>query len=637
MKKALSILILLCFFITSIVGLNPVLAQGFVLPAPGVMIPLSPEFNPPILKGIKVHPDNPFKFDFIIDTGNSRLTASNSQLKEESNKLIKYFLAAMTVPEKDLWVNLSPYEKGRMIAPNLGETEMGRDMLAEDYILKQLTASLIYPGKNLGKTFWDEVYEKAQQLYGTTQVPVNTFNKIWIIADRADVFERGNVAYIVGAHMKVMLEEDYLALNKNSISANEAKQSHTIASQIIRQIILPQIEKEINTGKNFAPLRQIYYSMILASWYKMALKNALVPQLYGNQNKVKVGINVQDPKEKDKIFEQYLKAYKKGVFNYIKEDINARTGKSVPRKYFSGGEDLAMLGNKNFLHRITDAAQLSQEDFATKGNLVDAAINVNPAQMVKDSAMQIDFTNGFQSKVGRLSAVQQDFVQSLGDWFEKKMLGSQEGVTIPKGKEMVISSKLAENILRISIQGYGYFKQWQQLGWIPQDSSIQKHIVDLNLDDQEKEILWEVFLKTYQAIPLEISHDHPIIDATLLSNTPLSRMVLFQDCYDYLKRLIKVSDDQLQALTDGLIESAIIVSRSPSLIVNTREVGKVYQENMPLADGDSVKLKKQYLIAVYNPALGKGEEGARAVVTIMDEFKKNGIHCCPVKFYTNVS
>jgi hypothetical protein len=95
------------------------------------------------------------------------------------------------------------------------------------------------------------------------------------------------------------------------------------------------------------------------------------------------------------------------------------------------------------------------------------------------------------------------------------MLGSQEGVTIPKGKEMVISSKLAENILRISIQGYGYFKQWQQLGWIPQDSSIQKHIVDLNLDDQEKEILWEVFLKTYQAIPLEISHDHPIIDATL--------------------------------------------------------------------------------------------------------------------------
>ena len=39
----------------------------FRLPAPGVRVSLSPEFNPPILKGIKVHPDNPFRFDFILD------------------------------------------------------------------------------------------------------------------------------------------------------------------------------------------------------------------------------------------------------------------------------------------------------------------------------------------------------------------------------------------------------------------------------------------------------------------------------------------------------------------------------------------------------------------------------------------
>ena len=39
------------------------------LPAPGVMVHLSPEFNPPMLKGIKVHADNPFRFDFILDKG----------------------------------------------------------------------------------------------------------------------------------------------------------------------------------------------------------------------------------------------------------------------------------------------------------------------------------------------------------------------------------------------------------------------------------------------------------------------------------------------------------------------------------------------------------------------------------------
>ena len=48
----------------------PVYAQDdFRLPAPGVMVHLSPTFDPTILKGIKVHPDNPFKFDFILDQG----------------------------------------------------------------------------------------------------------------------------------------------------------------------------------------------------------------------------------------------------------------------------------------------------------------------------------------------------------------------------------------------------------------------------------------------------------------------------------------------------------------------------------------------------------------------------------------
>ena len=43
--------------------------EEFRLPAPGVRVSLSPEFNPPLLKGIKVHPDNPFRFDFILDKG----------------------------------------------------------------------------------------------------------------------------------------------------------------------------------------------------------------------------------------------------------------------------------------------------------------------------------------------------------------------------------------------------------------------------------------------------------------------------------------------------------------------------------------------------------------------------------------
>jgi len=131
------------------------------LPKPGVMVHLSPPLNPPVLKGIKVNPNNPFQFEFILDKGDSVETTGRSSLQDESTRLIKYFLASLTIPEKDLWVNLSPYEKDRVVPQSFGITEMGRDLLAQDYLLKQVTASLIYPEDQVGKKFWKKIYEEA--------------------------------------------------------------------------------------------------------------------------------------------------------------------------------------------------------------------------------------------------------------------------------------------------------------------------------------------------------------------------------------------------------------------------------------------------------------------------------------------
>ena len=111
-----------------------------------------------------------------------------------------------------------PYENNRIIKDDFGKTEMGRDLLAEDYMLKQITSSLIYPEDGLGKKFWDKIYERAWSEYHTTNIPVNTFNKVWIVPDQAIVYESGNSAYILKSHLKVMLEEDYLSLQKNANS-----------------------------------------------------------------------------------------------------------------------------------------------------------------------------------------------------------------------------------------------------------------------------------------------------------------------------------------------------------------------------------------------------------------------------------
>jgi len=319
-------------------------AQDYRLSAPGVMVHLSPPLDPLILKGIKVHPDNPFRFDFILDKGDSQF--SKDALKDESSKLIKYFLASLTIPEKDLWVNLSPYEKDRIIPQSFGLTEMGRDLLAEDYMLKQITASLIYPEDEIGKKFWKRIYEEAAKKFGTTDIPVSTFNKVWILPEKAVVYEnaKAGTAYVVESKLKVMLEQDYLSLQKHAIALHSTSLNEisSIGANILREIVIPELTKEVNEDKNFARLRQIYNSLILATWYKKKIKDSILGQVYSDKNKV-AGVNIDDPQEKQKIYERYLQAFKKGAYNYIKEEkilysLDSNGGdQTIVRKYFSGG------------------------------------------------------------------------------------------------------------------------------------------------------------------------------------------------------------------------------------------------------------------------------------------------------------
>jgi len=356
------------------------------LPTPGTMISLSPAFEPALIKGLTVHKDNPFLFDFIVDSG----TRSQEELKTDADRLIKYFFACLTIPEKDLWVNLSPYEKDRMIPQALGQTVLGRDLLAQDYILKQLTASMIYPEKNLGKEFWERVYTRARELYGTADVPVNTFNKVWILADKASVYENGQTVFVLGGHLKVMLEEDYLSLEKHSTKTIPKNDVSALGSQVIRQIILPELEKEVNSGQNFATLRQIFNSLILANWYKDNLKLALLNKVYSNKSAVK-GVNLNDLSVTDRIYHQYLKAYKKGVFNYIKEDSSA-DGQMIPRKYFSGGfgESPTAAHPNVYGIKSIDLAQRTQLRFRNNLSEFTVALLLNrPSTVLADHAMAV--------------------------------------------------------------------------------------------------------------------------------------------------------------------------------------------------------------------------------------------------------
>ena len=64
------------------IGFNPMA----VLPAPGVMVSATNAFHPAVVKGIKIFPDNPLRFDFIIDT----VSESNDKCSANINEFHRH-------------------------------------------------------------------------------------------------------------------------------------------------------------------------------------------------------------------------------------------------------------------------------------------------------------------------------------------------------------------------------------------------------------------------------------------------------------------------------------------------------------------------------------------------------------------
>lgn len=369
-KNLIATVVLTGALIAQAVGPSVIWAKGGLeLPAVGTLVTATPAYDALMLKGIRIYPDDPFRFDFMVRPGQEVL--SEVDQAAALTRLMRYFLAALTVPEEDLWVNLSPYEDDRIIPSALGQTEMGRDLLAQDYILKQLTASFIHPEGVVGAEFWEQVYAQAQATYGTTDIPIETFHKVWILPDIAEVYEQQTAVYVTKSRLKVMLEEDYKAYEACQLEARcedeEIKASYIngdektfVPTDIMRTVVIPAIEKEVNEGQHFAPLRQVYHALILGMWFKRHLKDSLIGQYYADQNKV-FGIDLAGEGSTQYIYDQYVDAFRQGVYDFIEEDYDPSTDQIIPRKYFSGGVQIFGALSKAYVSSAIDHVAAKEE------------------------------------------------------------------------------------------------------------------------------------------------------------------------------------------------------------------------------------------------------------------------------------
>ncbi|MFH1440487.1 MAG: triose-phosphate isomerase [Candidatus Omnitrophota bacterium] len=312
----------------------------------------------------------PAKAGSVTNTG-----GQDNKIKQEAKELLKYFLTGISLPDDMFWVNLRPDSRDQVIDNWLEKTDVGKIMLEADLQLKKDTAMFTSPDTSLGRKYWNRLYKKAAELYGYDNITIPTLTRPWIVPGEIIVREtmdegRGTKdegrgmkdegrsttpsAYIYKATLKVMLEEDYLKYNtvgeglasshkqdtNKSYEFNDprAKELNTYSTELIREMIIPKLTKEINSSKRYASLRQVYYSLILSRWFKMRFsgKQGAYSSLINSSNLT--NLTSQESWSKNTYFKQYQKSFSEGEYN-IKEPVSTPTGQVI-RSYFSGGLDL---------------------------------------------------------------------------------------------------------------------------------------------------------------------------------------------------------------------------------------------------------------------------------------------------------
>ena len=346
-KKIVSLILSISLIIT-----QPIFAQGLaqlnLAQYLGQARPMATDsFRPTQLRYFSYNNLNN-SFRILLDKGDTK-DIKDSQLKEQAKELMDYFLIGVTLPNDAFWVNLRPDSPDNIINPELEQTSLGKILLEADLQLKKDTASRTSPQTPEGKAYWDKLYKKAGELFGTENITIPTLTRPWIVPGEIIVREGQDSAYIYKATLKVMLEEDYLKSPSHKVTKSPAnleqysfkdvrlQELNEYSTQLIKELIIPKLTQEVNSSQRYVKLRQVYYSLVLSRWFKMRFtgKSGQYADLIDRHDLT--NLTAQEPYDKLTYFKQYQESFAQGEYN-LKEPVYTPYGQSI-RSYMSGGFD----------------------------------------------------------------------------------------------------------------------------------------------------------------------------------------------------------------------------------------------------------------------------------------------------------
>lgn len=293
-------------------------------------------FRPVHMRGVRISGPDP-GVSVVLDSGD-RSGELPGAYEAHAAKPMEYFKIGLALPDETFWVNLRPETSRDVIDPLLERTDLGRILLEADVRLKKDMARMTDPGSPEGRRYWDALYAKADAVYKgeDASIPMNV--RPWIVPGEIIIGETGSGAYIFKAALNVMMEQDRVGvLGPESAADNDprVRRLNEYSAELIREHILPKLIREVNVSGRYAPLRQVYYSLILAQWAKKQRLAGGFERLGTVDNRDLTGLESGKKWSAGSYYKEYRDSFEKG--EYSKQEMLSDASGHVIRQYVSGG------------------------------------------------------------------------------------------------------------------------------------------------------------------------------------------------------------------------------------------------------------------------------------------------------------
>ncbi|WP_129306892.1 hypothetical protein [Streptomyces sp. L2] len=203
--------------------------------------------------------DYSFKAGYVDDEDTNPGYGGRAKLQLASDAMFTWL--ALT-PDK-FWVNLNPDQPDKIMDSTFAKTDAGRVLLESDFAMKADFAHAMNPNKNPdAKKFWDT----APRRDGTPCFPSV---RLWIEPKPAKVREQDGGIYILDAPLKVSTEWMDVKYHPPGARVCDLTAPEKRASEaLLRQFVIPRVDKEVNTGAGYADLRRVYKSRVAAEFIR---------------------------------------------------------------------------------------------------------------------------------------------------------------------------------------------------------------------------------------------------------------------------------------------------------------------------------------------------------------------------------